>query len=524
MIDAFKISFHLHNTYKKNSILYSLKSIPLVKKLIPVSLYGNQGLTIFVNVVSAIREFFSAFLGKAIYFALVFLAAVKLHAAPDDSYAHILLFLTLIGGILNTQMFNPTREQYYAVSLMRMDAKKYMLSNYLYFLAKILVGFLVFSLAFGGLCGVPTVICLVVPLYAVEIKLCSASVLLHLHRRENPQNENKLTFAKVAAILLLLTAAFLPPYLGYAVKGTVLCILAALLLVPSAFAFRYVLHCDQYRQICKELLKPERLALGGARNSLSTSEQEQMHKKIALDTTQVSNKTGYRYFNELFMKRHAKLLTRSAKRITIVAGILFAAAIIACKISPGINSQLNKNILTVLPSFLFVMYLINRGKVITQAMFMNCDHSMLAYRFYRQPKTILALFVERLKYVVLINLMPAGVIGLCLPLLLFISGGTDQPLNYLILFVSIISMSVFFSVHNIVLYYLLQPYNVNIEMKSTIYNVINYATYLICYLAAGKKGSVLVFGSVVTAFCLVYIVVAVILAYRLAPKTFRLRQ
>ena len=48
--------------------------------------------------------------------------------------------------------------------------------------------------------------------------------------------------------------------------------------------------------------------------------------------------------------------------------------------------------------------------------------------------------------------MPATVIAVGLPLLLFLSGGTDQILNYVLLFVSILAMSVFFSVHTLVMY------------------------------------------------------------------------
>lgn len=53
------------------------------------------------------------------------------------------------------------------------------------------------------------------------------------------------------------------------------------------------------------------------------------------------------------------------------------------------------------------MYMMNRARAITQAMFVNCNHSMLTYRFYRQLKALLSLFMERLKYVIAINLMPA---------------------------------------------------------------------------------------------------------------------
>ena len=71
---------------------------------------------------------------------------------------------------------------------------------------------------------------------------------------------------------------------------------------------------------------------------------------------------------------------------------------------------------------------------------MNCDHSMLTYRFYRQPEAILQLFRQRLRTLVAINLLPAMLIALGLPLVLYLSGGTDNPLNYLMLFLALISL------------------------------------------------------------------------------------
>ena len=74
-----------------------------------------------------------------------------------------------------------------------------------------------------------------------------------------------------------------------------------------------------------------------------------------------------------------------------------------------------------------------------------------------------------------------------------------------------------------VLYYLLQPYNINLEIKSGTFAVVNFFTYFVCYFAIGKKVPTLIFGTLISVFCIVYIAVALILAYRLAPKTFKLR-
>ena len=180
-------------------------------------------------------------------------------------------------------------------------------------------------------------------------------------------------------------------------------------------------------------------------------------------------------------------------------------------------------LLNFLPYFVFIMYAINRGTSFTQALFMNCDHSLLTYSFFKQPKMILRLFAIRLREIIKVNLLPAAVIGVGLAVLLYASGGTENPLEYGVLIVSILSMSVFFSVHYLTIYYLLQPYNAGTEMKSGTYRLILMATYLVCYFLMQVRMPILLFGLLCIAFCLLYCGVACFLIYRFAPRTFRIR-
>ena len=104
-----------------------------------------------------------------------------------------------------------------------------------------------------------------------------------------------------------------------------------------------------------------------------------------------------------------------------------------------------------------------------------------------------------------------------------ITGGTADPINYILVFVSIIMMSLFFSVHYMVLYYLLQPYNLQLESRNAAYSLANAITYIVCYVAIGKRIPTLYFGTAMTVFSVIYIIVALLLVYRMAPKTFKLR-
>ena len=124
-------------------------------------------------------------------------------------------------------------------------------------------------------------------------------------------------------------------------------------------------------------------------------------------------------------------------------------------------------------------------------------------------------------------IVAALVLALGLPLLWLGCGGTERTVDYLIVPVTVLSLSVFFSTHYLVLYYLLQPYTVGLETKNPAYSAITFATYFMCYQAAqalGEDFSPLLFGQICIGFSLLYVAAALLLAYRLAPKTFRLRQ
>lgn len=126
-------------------------------------------------------------------------------------------------------------------------------------------------------------------------------------------------------------------------------------------------------------------------------------------------------------------------------------------------------------------------------------------------------------YVLSAPTVPAFVIGAGLVTLLYLSGGTKEPVNYVMLLVSVLCMSAFFSMHYLTIYYLLQPYNAGTEIKSGTYRIVVIATYLFCYGFMQLQMSAFVFGLGTIIFCVVYCAAACVLVYRLAPRTFRLR-
>ena len=254
-----------------------------------------------------------------------------------------------------------------------------------------------------------------------------------------------------------------------------------------------------------------------------TSVKRQSEKAIQIGDTSGSNREGFEYLNELFIKRHRKILWRSAERIALVSLGIVCVCILGILFVPEIKRTINHLVMTNLPYFVFIMYFVNRGTGFTNVLFMNCDHSLLTYSFYKRPECILKLFRIRLREIMKVNLLPASVIGAGLAAVLYVSGGTDEPLNYVMLIVSVIFMSMFFSVHYLTIYYLLQPYNAGTEIKSGTYRIVVLATYFVCCGFMQVRIPTFAFALGTIIFCAAYCIAACVLVYRFAPKTFRIR-
>lgn len=522
-LKTLQLSFSLKNTYRVNSILYSLKQIPLVKKILPERLYSVRGCKVFANVLSVLWELVSVFLGKLLYFLIMVSGAGALYAGlpPADIFLHILLFLTVIGAFTNTNLFNPSRDKYYAMILMRMDARSYTLVNYGYAILKLTAGFLPFSVLFGLGSGVPLWLCLLFPFSVAGMKMAvAASSLRDFERRGLAYNENRLGKFFWLAVFLLLGAAYGLPAAGIALPWQVCAVCLAAAVPAGVLGARKIWTFSLYREMYQQILSRSMQQMESA-GELS---QKMSQKAISADTGITSRKKGFEYLNELFIKRHQKILWKASRRIAAVCLFLLAAFLLAFCYLPQVKEKTNELLMTSLPYFVFIMYAVNRGTGFTKALFMNCDHSLLTYSFYKQPGYVLKLFQIRLREIIKINLLPALVIGLGLALLLYCSGGTENPLDYGILFISILCLSVFFSIHYLTLYYLLQPYNVGTEVKSGMYQIALSATYFVCFYLMRLQMPTTLFGILCIAFCVLYSAAACFLVYTFAPKTFRLRQ
>ena len=241
---------------------------------------------------------------------------------------------------------------------------------------------------------------------------------------------------------------------------------------------------------------------------------------------EINNLSGYAKLNALFFARHKRILRQPILIFTFIPILLGVGGLVFLWFNPKLNIWHPFKIGVFYDSlgfFIpFFMYLSIGDKRLTKSLFVNCDSSLLTYHFYRRPEDVLASYRMRLKEVIKLNAPPALALMASLSIWLFLSGMSITP-SRLILFPLIIAYYVFFTIHLLFIYYILQPYTQDVEVKSPLYVVINWVVYLFCYMPLFIKPDIIKHTLFIFSLTIIYALMARILIPRLAPKTFRLK-
>ena len=519
MIKTLRITFSLRMTAKINAVLYTLKHIPLLGRCFPDDVYRVEWLKGLAAVIAFFWELSAAFLGKAFYFAAMIGLISLLYPMEDKGplFGHFLVVLTLVGGQLNGYLFDADEAADQAVLLLGMEARKYTLVNFGYALVKVLLGFALCGTICGLLMGAPLWLCLLSPFYVIGVKLAAGAIRLRRFQRKGELVDG--SAFTIILILVGLALAYGLPALGVCMPGWGSAAVMAVGVLAGALSVKTVGTFRDYRYLRQQLRNQSEATA----KELEETQVEASRKQITDRAGIRSDRKGFWYLNDLFIQRHRKLFWKPSLIVAALAAGVVVVALLVLAFFPESRPVVNGGVLRLLPASAFLMYAINRGTGFTQALFVNCDRSLLTYSFYKRRDYILKLFAIRLWGIIRVNLVPAFVIAAGLPLILLASGGTE-PMNYAVVFVTILALSVFFSVHYLTLYYLLQPYTAGTEMKSGLYSAISGGTYVVCYMLLDIEGLPPIgFGLCAIAFSVLYCIVACVLVYFLAPKTFRIR-
>lgn len=537
MLQTIKNRFLIEMYQTTNRLIYFLKRLPVLKKVIPERAYRMEEFKILFAIYTVLQKLAVGMLGNLMYItalllpSFIFLDNYSGTEVVYNACFGLAILSMLYGPFFYNRIYDESEQSFVLIKVFRMDAKDYAVYNVLaketlktlWFIPALILGAVL-----GGLSW------LFVPMVFLEL-LClrffGAAMLMKIYDRlRNPNNKLVENILAITFLCLAIAGYIIPVALGQVPDAAILLtnplfLLGCLLL--GGFGLWRLLSkpSGDYHRVLNRLytveiqmkLKKTVEASGFADVKLN----EKKFKQTDLNTTKFNNKKGFQYLNAIFFERHRSMIWRPMWIQLIVAVVLGAALVVGTMLAPEVLQEGATAMMGAYSVFAFVLYVVSTAPRMTRAMFYNCDVSLLHYPYYRTKHAVLATFRYRLSRVVLCNLIPVLVLAAELTVILPYNGIPLQEV--LLLDLVLILLSLFFSVHFLFLYYILQPYTEELNVKNPLFSLVNAVTYGLCFFCYMSQPPTDVFTVVVLILTVVYIPGALWAVSKYAPKTFRLK-
>lgn len=520
MINTLKLSLKIDFNYAINSFIYSMQKIPILNHIIRVNLYEKTSFKTFIRILGVICTSLRLILYRFLYFMVIYYLSKWIHQDFSTTFIHIFFVFSMMGMVINTSILTTSRKKYISILLLGMDAKKFLLSHYyLSLFTSFLLNLILFSM-FKVPLKIPISIGIILSLFSLFSKNIGEACSIWYYQKNRQKLFTQKTYFLVIFLGLgLISLVFFHLYFTPRMITYMSCFIGIL----SLPCFFYLSHIKNYKLIYKKL-NTMNLSFTSSQNNQFTMQYmvEIQKKDQEIHPKKLKNKKGYDLLNTIFFERHKSILMRSSKIFALVITFLIVIAMVFIFEYPAYHTLIYQNIIHHFGLLVFILYFINRGAIVTQAMFLNCDHAMLTFNFYKDRKGILSLFKKRAKTLIKVNLLPAFVLSVGL-ILILISTGNISLLESISIVIFIIMISIFFSLHYLVIYYLLQPYSKEMKMKSPIYSLVSFLTYFFCYLLSKVDIGIPLFSLGMVLFTILYTFISLKIVYQKAPYTFTIK-
>lgn len=543
------IKIYLKNIFKiktsiyANTFIYYFKRIWLIGKILPDAIYSNMKLKNIISIIIAVFFQLCNILKKAVYLILMIWYPIMLsNKASLQSGEVIALFVNIffylsciLGALQDSEIFKITREKYVCLKYMKMNPKGYVfitmstkyINHFVFYLPILITGLLML----GGTVYQAVVMWLAL----ICFRFMGEALQLIVYDKKKIILSRNTGFVWVA-IGIGLALAYVPLLVDeFFIITSVFFSLPFIILfiILGTLSFYYIYFgYKKYDIDIKQTLDANFLfsvAMENVQKSKFTDvavkekDLDILSEKDKNDYGKIEKMSGFSYLNAIFFKRHKRQIIKPVIIRILIIIILFAVGVIVQFIAPNIAIEIAKYLVSSLPMFVFIMYFMSTAEKACRAMFFNCDISLLRYGFYRQPKTVLQNFNVRLLRIVYYNLMIAAALSLAILAFAALCDINVLTIDIAMLVLAIILISIFFSVHHLFMYYIFQPYTTELDVKNPFFNIINSIVYFICFMCMQIETASSIFTLCVLAFTILYIAIALIIVYKKAPKTFRVK-
>lgn len=518
-----------------NLLGYSIRKLPLIGRLIGERFYANLKLKKAVSIIAFVLTLLwgfmlrFAYVGLLIYLPVVSLGAELSAADRLQQFVHLFAMISFaVAGVSNATVLEPKREKYIAVKLMRLSPTRYMKASLGYRYATFPIYLLPALLMFAMFAGASAAEAIMLAVSAALWRILAEYAHLKLFEKTGLVlvKQNVIVWS---VILLGYAAAYLPLLLQWVPStGTVMLSVPAFIAIAAGglLAAVQLARYPGYREAVDAaskrddpLLNLGQMMSDAHKNSVKSKDGDYRIEGERLD--KLEKKEGHAYLNALFFARHRSLISGPViKRLAVIGGLAAAGVLLMLLFREQVH-EMKWGLEAIFPFLILVIFFMTVGEKVCKAIFYNCDLSLMRYSYYRSAAY--EHFRIRLGLVMRLNLLIGAALGAALTAIAAAGGGDWLSLELVMLWVCVISLSVFFTVHHLFMYYFFQPYSTELNVKNPLYHIVNMVVSSASGAAIILRASAVPFTVIVFSLTLVYFAAALVLVRKYGSRTFRVK-
>ena len=541
--------FQLRIALGYNYFMYGLQKIPLLGRLIPDSVFKAKTIKTFMTFMALLFFILKQVFKKVNYFFWVF--GISLVLAKPLSYLSIseegsfllLLMMTSLGLgtiIKNVDLYTPSQEAALCIKIYGMDGKSYYKSLFLF---QDLPEFFFFALGLSialKLIGLNPIGGLYFTILALGLRqLVRYGMLRSLAKKEVADLEENTGSLLLKGSLGSLVFYGLVIFIHWLTKSPVENFFYSLPALLLGLVFLVSAYWGQYQG---EILNQVSQKTLTAKMSKNGTEADAVKIAMELDDKDLNlsqeeefkDLHGVEYLNEIFYHRLSKKFFKMVRTRLIILSILVLVGLAAIvyfqeTILASIKKDqvdINTALLQFAPAVIIygssILYV---SSEVVRLSFYHLDRTLMGDPLYRSPKLVVYTLKVRLKKILKMNLpLILLVYAFTLALKGILPMISWETIGILVAWESL--LMVFFSLHYLYMYYILQPFNVDLKVKNPIFMLIEAVIAIFSYQSMSIFSDIdnpMPFYIGIAGILVGFLVLGYFAVLRLAPKNFKLK-
>lgn len=541
MTNEMKQGLAIHWKYRQykastfaNGCYYFLGRIPLLGKFVPTSmLYGDYGLKKIITYIKIGMDGLLS-IGKSLLpFLISYALTLGINSISDQTlpiFVSWFLFVCMSGELMGHLFTTLTKKEIQFISNFHVSKIDYLRSKTLLGIMMNAVLSLPWLLILGVIEKNAWLYVLIGYFSIVSLSLLWASINLRLTIRRHRILIKVLTsFVAYSVVIGILAVSLYQGHVAMLQRVIISWPLALGVIVLSIPCLYTYVHFKGFDDYGKQMIDSSMGLIGRANKTERNQtryfgEGKKLQSGMRIEKDKFDHLSGSAYLNALLFSRFKGTLRKQMLIRIVAISVGMMGLIVAMYFLPSVPAnKADKVFYRLMPIMFFVMYLSSFGKKVVQTVFMNCDSSMLSYPFYRESNAIVKGFIFRVLKVFYYNGLVAGTFVFWV----IVFNALNQPglsLQALLVFILVMfSLTLLFSFHDLFVYYLLQPFTSDLDVKNPVYKIVDGLFYFISYMNLQIHTAGIWYALLISAISISYFLIGLMIIVKIAPKTFRLK-